>query len=38
MENQQLAAIFELLKKQEEEFNTAGMDETEFKRQLSLYR
>lgn len=39
MEQQQLAAIFELLKKQQEELNLgAEVTETDIKEQLSLYR
>lgn len=38
MEKQQLASIFELLRKQEEQHNLGVMNEDEFQAQLSLYR
>lgn len=38
IEREQLAAIFELLKKQEAELNMKEIDEHELNAQLSLYR
>lgn len=38
IERQQLASIFELLRKQEEQHNLKNMDENEFQAQLGLYR
>ncbi|KAL5292610.1 hypothetical protein ACFFRR_011413 [Megaselia abdita] len=38
VEAQQLAAIFELLKKQEAELNTSEIDKTDLEDQLGLYR
>lgn len=38
IEREQLAAIFELLKKQEAELNMKEIDESELNAQLALYR